>query len=316
MAIIPRQAKRPTGLWVKMTAVTILGLCFIFVWTVFSSSSSSVSFQRESFEDISEPVSSSSSNVQKQTPKSEKRVEVEKDHKFHKSDEKKVDGSSSNSSSMRPHKKEVAREKKRVHKKDDDKENVNQGSLEKEEEGEKELEDKEEGLDHESEVDLDSDVVGGDDSAESVDEDSEISEELKKTKKGKVKGPLFESNVNYRWKMCNTRSKHNYIPCIDIEVGGGKVQYRHTERSCPRMPFTCMVPLPLEGYDSPVPWPESKMKILYKNVAHPKLAAYIKKHRWLVDSGEYLTFPQNQSEFLGGIQHYLESIEEVRFLLE
>lgn len=77
------------------------------------------------------------------------------------------------------------------------------------------------------------------------------------------------------------------------------------------MPFTCMVPLPLEGYDSPVPWPESKMKILYKNVAHPKLAAYIKKHRWLVDSGEYLTFPQNQSEFLGGIQHYLESIEEM-----
>lgn len=314
MAIIPRQAKRPTGLWVKMTAVTILGLCFIFVWTVFSSSSSSVSFQRESFEDISEPVSSSSSssNVKKPTPKSEKRVEVEKDHKFHRSDEKKIDdGSSSNSSSTRPHKKEVARGKKRVHKKEDNKENVNQGSLEKEEEGEKELEDKEEGLDHESEVDLDSDVVGGDDSAESVDEDSEILEELKKTKKGKVKGPLFESNVNYRWKMCNTRSKHNYIPCIDIEVGGGKVQYRHTERSCPRMPFMCMVPLPLDGYESPVPWPESKLKIFYKNVAHPKLAAYIKKHRWLVDSGEYLTFPQNQSEFLGGIQHYLESIEEM-----
>ena len=265
MAIIPRQAKRPTGLWVKMTAVTILGLCFIFVWTVFSSSSSSVSFQRESFEDISEPVSSSSSsNVQKQTPKSEKRVEVEKDHKLHKSDEKKVDGSSSNSSSTRPHKKEVEREKKRVHKKEDNnnKENVNQGSLEKEEEGEKELEDKEEGLDHESEVDLDSDVGGGDDSAESVDEDSEILEELKKTRKGKVKGPLFESNVNYRWKMCSTRSKHNYIPCIDIEVGGGKMQsYRHTERSCPRTPFMCMVPLPFEGYDSPVPWPESKLKV-------------------------------------------------------
>jgi tRNA wybutosine-synthesizing protein 1 len=58
------------------------------------------------------------------------------------------------------------------------------------------------------------------------------------------------------------------------------------------------------------------VQILYKNVAHPKLAAYIKKHRWLVDSGEYLTFPQNQSVFLGVIQHYLESIEEVSFLLE
>ncbi|PNX99227.1 putative methyltransferase PMT28-like protein, partial [Trifolium pratense] len=152
---------------------------------------------------------------------------------------------------------------------------------------------------------------------ESVDGDSEMledgnGEELKKTSKGKVKGPLFESNVNYRWKMCSTRSKHNYIPCIDIEVGGGKVPgYRHTERSCPRTSFMCMVPLPLEGYESPVPWPDSKLKILYKNVAHPKLAAYIKKHHWLADSGEYLTFPQNQSVFLGGVQHYLESIEEM-----
>ena len=34
-----------------------------------------------------------------------------------------------------------------------------------------------------------------------------------------------------------------------------------------------------------------------------------------MESGEYLTFPQNQSEFKGGILHYLESIEEVSFLL-
>lgn len=57
------------------------------------------------------------------------------------------------------------------------------------------------------------------------------------------------------------------------------------------------------------------VQILYKNVAHPKLAAYIKRHSWLMESGEYLTFPQNQSEFKGGINHYLESIEEVNSLL-
>jgi len=57
------------------------------------------------------------------------------------------------------------------------------------------------------------------------------------------------------------------------------------------------------------------VQILYKNVAHPKLAAYIKRHSWLMESEEYLTFPQNQSEFKGGIHHYLESIEEVSFLL-
>jgi tRNA wybutosine-synthesizing protein 1 len=55
------------------------------------------------------------------------------------------------------------------------------------------------------------------------------------------------------------------------------------------------------------------VQILHKNVAHPKLAAFVKKNSWLVESGEYLTFPQNQSEFKGGVLHYLESIEEVSF---
>lgn len=53
------------------------------------------------------------------------------------------------------------------------------------------------------------------------------------------------------------------------------------------------------------------LQILYKNVAHPKLAAFIKKHNWVMESEEYLVFPQNQSEFKGGVFHYLESIEEV-----
>lgn len=48
-------------------------------------------------------------------------------------------------------------------------------------------------------------------------------------------------------------------------------------------------------------------------MAHPKLAAFVETHSWVVESGEYLTFPQNESEFKGGIAHYLESIEEVNF---
>lgn len=275
MAIITRPAKRPIGLWIKMTGVTILGLCFIFVWTVFSSSSSTdVTFQRESFEDISEPVSSSSSSLHKQTtPSEQNHVGVSKDHKFRESNEKKVNGSSSSHSSTRPSKKEAAREKKHVHNKVDDDGN-DKGSLEKEKEEEGDEEEEEEeglGLDHESD--------------ESVDGDSEIledenMEEFKKTKKGKVKGPLFDSNINYRWKMCNARSKHNYIPCIDIEVGGGKVQsYRHSERSCPRTPFMCMVPLPLEGYKSPVPWPESKLKVYEKYVKFKVLFGLISLYR-------------------------------------
>lgn len=49
-------------------------------------------------------------------------------------------------------------------------------------------------------------------------------------------------------------------------------------------------------------------------MAHPKLAAFVKKQSWVVESGEYLTFPQNESQLKGGISHYLEFIEEVKFL--
>ncbi|KAJ8530599.1 hypothetical protein K7X08_023480 [Anisodus acutangulus] len=73
----------------------------------------------------------------------------------------------------------------------------------------------------------------------------------------------------------------------------------------------CLVPLPSDGYETPVSWPENKSKILYKNVAHPKLAAFVKKGSWMMESGEYLTFPVNQSIPKGGIQHYLDFIEEV-----
>ncbi|CAN1163791.1 Probable methyltransferase PMT28 [Linum perenne] len=60
LARLARQAKRPFGLCAKMTVVAILGLCFIVVWSIFSSPSSSLTTQRESFDDISQPVSSRS----------------------------------------------------------------------------------------------------------------------------------------------------------------------------------------------------------------------------------------------------------------
>lgn len=53
------------------------------------------------------------------------------------------------------------------------------------------------------------------------------------------------------------------------------------------------------------------MQIFHKNVAHPKLAEFIKKHNWVNESGEYLIFHTNQSEYRKGVLHYLEFIEEV-----
>ncbi|KAK4276588.1 hypothetical protein QN277_014718 [Acacia crassicarpa] len=337
IARIVRQGKRPYGLWVKMTAVTVLGLCFIFVWSVFTSPSSSVATQRESFDDIAEPVSTNmrgeNSGVQTKKIKPEKQEESGKvgnslrdEFQGDEKNRKKMNESAPVSVKHREHKERNRKPGTHVQKKEhkEIKENQNQESRnsdgreseeDKEEEGDgQEIEVEEQGLDRESETDIDTD--GGTELVESADQDSEVVEdgnvESKKPIKRKIKGPLFDPKATYKWKLCSTRSKHNYIPCIDIEVSSGKLQsYRHTERSCPRTSLMCLVPLPHEGYGSPVPWPESKSKILHKNVAHPKLAAYIKKHNWLVESGEYLTFPQNQSEFKGTILHHLESIEEM-----
>jgi len=376
IARLGRQAKRPYGLGIKMAAVIILGLCFIFVWSMFSSSSSSVVTQRESFDDIAEPVSSNARTKSSGTQSNKKGVQnhgLSKEDKKEKvepdlgrKDEKKVNGSVA--LVVKEHKpskkdgKDVATEKKVKHIKEVDEENDGSkdsegenSRKEKEDQEEEEVVDgKEEGLDIEGEEN--GDREGDSDLVEPVDQEfekleDESDESRKRGMERKIKGPLFDPKLHYTWRLCSTRSKHNYIPCIDIESGTGKLQsYRHTERSCPRTPLMCLVPLIRGGYGSPVRWPESKLKvyhicgvlifyiicisiyreirvcltfshgnvlllvqILYKNVAHPKLAAFVKKHSWMVESGEYLTFPEDQSDFKGGVVHYLESIEEVSF---
>ncbi|KAA8537630.1 hypothetical protein F0562_027238 [Nyssa sinensis] len=323
-----RQAKRSYGFCVKMTAVAILGLCFIFIWSVFSSSSS-VTSQRNTFSDIAEPVSSNARvrepeiHSHKQEPeKNQVNKEDKKGKEFEsdleEKDRKKVNGSVSD---RLIDEKEAANKKKEgenVDKENHGLEGSEGNELQKEEGQEQEDDKEEEAVDGEGkadeEVEGDGDLAGGVDvdqgAVEKVEDGSDGSRST--GKKRKKLGPLFDPKAHYTWKLCSTRSKHNYIPCIDIESATGRLQsYRHHERSCPRTPPMCLVPLPHEGYGTPVSWPESKLKILYKNVAHPKLAAFIKTQSWLGESGEYLTFPHNQSEFKGGILHYLESIEEM-----
>lgn len=338
IARFARHAKRPYGLYAKMAAVAITGLCFIFVWSMFSTSSSSVTSQRESFDEIAEPVPANSKVWNSKTQSKEKepdkhessredqKVKVESDLES-KKDEKRINGSASfpvnEHESREKGKKESSDEKNSSTKLPN--EGANDNNLQEETESEESEKEEEEGevVDGREEatdgqIEGNGDVEGEGGLIEKVDQ--EVSEKVddgsngsKSTgKKRKINGPLFDPKAHYSWRLCSTRSKHNYIPCIDIESGTGRLQsYRHTERSCPIKPPMCLVPLPHESYGSPVRWPESKLKILYKNVAHPKLDAFIKKNSWMVQSGEYITFPQNQSEFKGGVQHYLESIEEM-----
>lgn len=333
LARFGRQVKRQHGVCVKMTAVAILGLCFIFVWSMFSSPSNSVTVQRESFDDIAEPVASSTmvskskgKDIEKHDANDNKK-KVESSLK--KKDEKKVNGSlplpAHEHKSGKNNEKHVSKRKKDKDKsklsnevskenQENQEQEESQGEeAEKENEDEEEVvvDDKEEGLDGESEEK--GEMEGDADVDESVDQETqEKAENENEGKKRKIKGPVFDPKAHYSWKQCSTRSKHNYIPCIDVESGFTRLHgYRHRERTCPKAPPMCLVPLPHDGYDSPVHWPESKLKVLYKNVGHPKLAAYMKNHNWLIKSGEYLMFPQNQSEFKGGVVHYLESIEEM-----
>ncbi|KAF5747112.1 methyltransferase PMT28 [Tripterygium wilfordii] len=343
LARFGRQAKRPYGLCVKMTAVAVLGLCFIFVWSIFASPSSSLTTQRESFDDIGEPasagmkkVSSSSTQSEEKQPvkhetsqarKEDKKVKVESDSEV--KGEKKVNGSANISGneheSRRKNQKEMSSAKKgKVKPKSNDGRTIENGQEGEESEdrdsNEQEVQEVVDGKEEEAsaETEVNGLIEGDDDLDEQPDQvdlekvEDESNEPKTAGKKRKRKGPLFDPKMHYVWKLCSTRSKHNYIPCIDNDSVMGRLQaYRHTERSCPRTPPMCLVPLPHEGYETPVPWSESKSKIFYKNVAHPKLAAYVKKHTWVVESGEHLTFPQNQSEFKGGVLHYLESIEEM-----
>ncbi|PON40859.1 putative methyltransferase PMT [Parasponia andersonii] len=341
IARLSRQAKRPYGFCAKMTAVAILGLCFVFVWSLFSSSSSSVAARRESFDEMAEPVSGNSRVSNFSTKSSNKEVRNHdkkvKSESSSEKDEKKANGSVSKS--VNEHKSEKkspkvvpnkrkGKEKKKLPEKGTEGDDKAAESEEKEEyDSEKEIEDgdkeglvvdgKEEALDRDGEASEDAEGEGG--LVEIVDQENEgtLESEDGESRKGgqkrkKIKGPLFDPKMHHSWKLCSTRSKHNYIPCIDYETSSWRAQsYRHTERICPRTPIMCLVPLPHDRYEVPLRWPESKEKIFYKNVAHPKLAAFIKKHSWVMESGDYLAFPQNQSEFKGGVLHYLESIEEM-----
>ncbi|KAI3673178.1 hypothetical protein L6452_39294 [Arctium lappa] len=311
-----RQARRSYGFFIKFASVTILGLCFVFVWYMFSPSASSVTSQRSTFGEMAEPISERG-QTRKNLP-SVAPIKNKSDSNLGKVEEKKgvngslgldaVEGPKDNKKEEKGVKivKVGEKEEKQVDEKGSEGEDLEtENGKENEVEGESE-----EGKEEEEEENTNNgDLVGTEGDVDQVDESIET--KAKRGKKQKFTGPLFDPKAEYGWKLCSTRSKHNYIPCIDIEATSKRMKsFRHHERSCPRNPLMCLVPLPHEGYRTPVSWPESREKIWYKNVAHPKLAQYVKTQNWVVESGEYLTFPQNQSELTGGIAHYLESIEE------
>ncbi|VAI03141.1 unnamed protein product [Triticum turgidum subsp. durum] len=116
------------------------------------------------------------------------------------------------------------------------------------------------------------------------------------------------------WKLCNTSTGEDYIPCLDNEAAIKKlktdIHYEHRERHCPAHPPTCLVPAP-PSYKDPIRWPVSRSKIWYHNVPHTQLAEFKKRQNWVKVSGEYLTFPGGGTQFkTGGALHYIDLIQQ------
>ncbi|KAG9155085.1 hypothetical protein Leryth_011064 [Lithospermum erythrorhizon] len=135
--------------------------------------------------------------------------------------------------------------------------------------------------------------------------------ESKNEEAGMSSGKVAQKS--YKWKVCNTSTGPDYIPCLDnmeaIRHLSSYNHYEHRERHCPHNPPTCLVPLP-EGYQRSIGWPMSREKIWYHNVPHTKLVEYKSRQNWVKVSGEYLTFPGGGTQFKHGAQHYIDFIQE------
>ncbi|KAH9604173.1 hypothetical protein KSS87_004589 [Heliosperma pusillum] len=131
--------------------------------------------------------------------------------------------------------------------------------------------------------------------------------------KALANSPLSMHLRNYRWKVCNTTSGPDYIPCLDnikaIKRLHGISHYEHMERHCPDEPPICLVPLP-KGYRTPIRWPKSKDMIWFANVPSTRLAEYKKDQNWVRVHGRYTTFPGGGTQFKNGALHYIDFIQK------
>ncbi|KAL2339715.1 hypothetical protein Fmac_007655 [Flemingia macrophylla] len=127
------------------------------------------------------------------------------------------------------------------------------------------------------------------------------------------KSSIAIESRKYDWKLCNTTTGSEYIPCLDNWQAIRKLNsirhYEHRERHCPDEPITCLVSLP-EGYRSPIKWPKSRDMIWYNNAPHTKLVEVKGHQNWVKVTGEYLTFPGGGTQFKHGALHYIEFIQK------
>lgn len=121
------------------------------------------------------------------------------------------------------------------------------------------------------------------------------------------KSLISSDGSKYEWKLCNTTTGPEYIPCLDnwqaIRKLPGIRHYEHRERHCPDEAPTCLVPLP-EGYRSPIKWPKSRDMVsdIYWN--------------WMTVTFVYLTLKLHFGSHCryGTIMHHIQSLQKLRVI--
>ncbi|KAJ8531192.1 hypothetical protein K7X08_026626 [Anisodus acutangulus] len=318
----------------KITVVTFLGISFVGIWMLISSSSFSIPIQNS---EISSTLKVSKNILGQDFPVNAKREEDEtfqgekgfrRGRSLKEIEDEETEGDSSNLRNE---------EENQENSESSSSGDESQSGNESEEVDSREKDSTSSGGESDS---------GGEDS--NTDENGDLKLESEKAKKGETENEIFpagdqseilketttqngpwstqaaesekenesqdsSSSKGYKWKLCKTDAGPDYIPCLDNVQAIRKLpstsHYEHRERHCPIEPLTCLVPLP-SGYKQPIGWPRSREQIWYSNVPHGKLAKVKGHQNWVKVTGEYLTFPGGGTQFKQGALHYIDFIQQ------
>ncbi|CAI9774006.1 unnamed protein product [Fraxinus pennsylvanica] len=128
------------------------------------------------------------------------------------------------------------------------------------------------------------------------------------------KGGKVRVRVN-KFPLC-PESMREYIPCLDNKDAIKKLKSTEKgekfERHCPEKgkELNCLVPSP-KGYQTPIPWPQSRDEVWFSNVPHARLAEDKGGQNWIIIDKDKFKFPGGGTQFIHGADQYLDQIEKM-----
>ncbi|XP_057531885.1 probable methyltransferase PMT10 [Amaranthus tricolor] len=118
-----------------------------------------------------------------------------------------------------------------------------------------------------------------------------------------------------KFKMCDESMK-DFIPCLDnvdaIRQLISSEKGEKFERHCPEMgkSLDCLIPAP-KGYQSSIPWPQSRDEVWFNNVPHTRLVQDKGGQNWISIKGDKFVFPGGGTQFIHGADQYLDQIAQM-----